>query len=123
MADTRPAAEQVHAAATQATGAGAGEQEADASLLDEPMYLVQERGQSLHLIDHDQPFVAGDLLAQASRVAAELEKDSKDSVVEEIVPTDGRQTLADQDGLTGLAKRGKYLSTRSCITRPGIGCD
>jgi hypothetical protein len=66
-----PPTEQVDPAAPQLARAGAGEEKADAPLLDESMHLVQEIRQPLDLVDDHDLAIADDLLLDAAGFTAE----------------------------------------------------
>jgi hypothetical protein len=60
----RSSTEQVDAAPAELARARAGEHEPDVPLLDEAMDLVEQDGQLLDLVEHDQPVLRPELLAE-----------------------------------------------------------
>lgn len=95
------AAEQVHAAAPELPRARAGEQEVQRAGLDEPVDLVQELGQALHLVDHHEALVVPDLGADETGIAAQCQVDR---CVEQVVDARTGESVAEERRLAGLTR-------------------
>lgn len=81
--------------------AGPGEEESDASLFDEAVDLIQQRGQSLNFIDDHDVIFGRDFLSQALRTVAEGEIHGR---IQEIIDAGTFEALADEEAFPRLAR-------------------
>jgi hypothetical protein len=67
--------QQVDTAAAELTSAGSSEQKSNASRFDEPVDLIQQLGDTLDFIDHDQSVLRSQFFGDPSGILAQAEKD------------------------------------------------
>ena len=98
--EQRPAAEEIGAAAAQLPGAASRQQKAGSPCVDQALHLVEDPGQLLNLVDHDDLMVV-DGVAEGLRRRREP---PEGFVVQEIDVEGLRKCVLEQRGLPGLPR-------------------
>jgi hypothetical protein len=95
----RPPAQEVYSTTTQFPSTRAGEQEENASFLDQTVHLIEKVRKALNLIDHNEAVFRSQLLGDPTGIATQGEIDG---CIEKVVDSDAFQGVTDEGRLPGL---------------------